>query len=384
LLMASLMTGCGKHGKAAPSGGSDIPPSKVSLKRNVELARVEQRPLVYYVETVGRIEAEGETGIAAGVTGIVDEVLFREGQQVDRNTILVKVDQRRYKAAADVTRANEKRAERNVKLKKDLANRAQFGRGGVSEQDKTQTLLDFQLAEAELESARAARALAEHYLDRSQVRAPYTGQMNQRMVTPGTYLEEKTLIGTMADLGRLRLVGWAPESDAPMVRRLMQQQEARLKAVRLTLPLGGWLAASTPWTGLVAHQLVQQDAVPSGFDPEFIAQPFPQRMFRARLFFMCSVASPGTHMFECKAEIDRRGLDGELSPGDMARIRFPIKTNPKATIIPEESVRATERGFVVFEPVRRVGRNGETEWIARARTVDRGASSEGWVEVREG
>src|SRR5262245_49355369 len=148
LLMASLMTGCGKHGKAAPSGGSDIPPSKVSLKRNVELARVEQRPLVYYVETVGRIEAEGETGIAAGVTGIVDEVLFREGQQVDRNTILVKVDQRRYKAAADVTRANEKRAERNVKLKKDLANRAQFGRGGVSEQDKTQTLLDFQLAEA--------------------------------------------------------------------------------------------------------------------------------------------------------------------------------------------------------------------------------------------
>ena len=89
-------------------------------------------------------------------------------------------------------------------------------------------------------------------------------------------------------------------------------------------------------------------------------------------------------MFECKAEIDRRGLNAELSPGDMARIRLPIKTNPSATIIPEESVRATERGFVVFEPVQRVGRNGETEWIARARTVDRGASSEGWVEVREG
>ena len=345
---------------------------------------MEQRPLVYYVETVGRIEAEGETGIAAGVTGIVDEVLFREGQQVDRNTILVKVDQRRYRAAADVTRANVKRAERNVKLKKDLADRAQSGRGGVSEQDKTQTQLDFQLAEAELESARAARALAEHYLDRSEVRAPYTGQMNQRMVTPGTYLEEKTLIGTMADLGRLRLVGWAPESDAPMVRRLMQHQDARLKAARLTLPLGGWLAASTPWTGLVAHQLVQRDAVPSGFDPEFIAQAFPQRTFRARLFYMSSVASPDTHMFECKAEIDRRGLNAELSPGDMARIRLPIKTNPSATIIPEESVRATERGFVVFEPVQRVGRNGETEWIARARTVDRGASSEGWVEVREG
>ena len=124
--------------------------------------------------------------------------------------------------------------------------------------------------------------------------------------------------------------------------------------------------------------------MPSGFDPEFIAQPFPHRTFHARLFYMSSVANPDTHMFECKAEVDLRQLDVELSPGDMARIRFPIRTNPNATIIPEESVRATERGFVVFEPVQRLGRNGETEWIAKARTVERGASSEGWVEVRHG
>src|SRR5437899_1636427 len=90
LMVLSVATlGCGRHSKAAPQGGSDIPPSKVNLKRNVELARVEQRGLVSYVETVGRLEAEGETGLAAGVTGIVDEVLFREGQEVDRNTLLV-------------------------------------------------------------------------------------------------------------------------------------------------------------------------------------------------------------------------------------------------------------------------------------------------------
>src|SRR5437773_705243 len=79
-VLLAAAAGCGRHGKAAPTGGSDVPPSKVQLKRSVELARAEQRPLDYYVETVGYLEAEGQTDIAAGVAGIVDEVQFREGQ----------------------------------------------------------------------------------------------------------------------------------------------------------------------------------------------------------------------------------------------------------------------------------------------------------------
>ena len=45
----------------------------------VEVVRVLQRPIVYHVEQVGVLEAEGQTDLAAGVAGIVDEVLFREG-----------------------------------------------------------------------------------------------------------------------------------------------------------------------------------------------------------------------------------------------------------------------------------------------------------------
>ena len=45
-----------------------------------------------------------------------------------------------------------------------------------------------------------------------------------RKVTPGTYLEEKAVIGTIADLRRLRLVGWVPEKAAPTARELMIQE----------------------------------------------------------------------------------------------------------------------------------------------------------------
>src|SRR5262245_50015855 len=97
LLLAVLSAaGCSRHSTAAPTGGSAVPPSKVNLKRNVDLVRAEQRPLVYFVETVGVIEAEGVTDIAAGVKGVVDEVNFREGDLVDpaQNKPLVRIDQK--------------------------------------------------------------------------------------------------------------------------------------------------------------------------------------------------------------------------------------------------------------------------------------------------
>jgi hypothetical protein len=53
-------------------------------------------------------------------------------------------------------------------------------------------------------------------------------------------------------------------------------------------------------------------------------------------------------------------------------------------VVPEEALRATERGFIVFEPAPRQTRDGQTEWIARPRRVERGASAPGWVEIRQG
>src|SRR5436190_1750611 len=65
------IAGC-SHGVAAPKGGADVPPSQQKLARRVMVAPVERRDLTYTVETVGTLEAEHQTSIAAGVTGIVD------------------------------------------------------------------------------------------------------------------------------------------------------------------------------------------------------------------------------------------------------------------------------------------------------------------------
>lgn len=414
LVLVIALQGCGHS--ASPG---HTRPSKTKLERPVELGRAEQQSLEYHVETVGYLEAEGQTELAAGVSGVVDEVLFREGQWVDPNTILVKVDQRRYLAAAEVARANERRAQAAVELARDLDYRIrQLGRS-VSDEERTKAALNLRATEAELAASGAARSLAENNLERSQVRAPYGGQINQRKVTPGSFLEDRTVIATMADLRQLRLVGWVPEKAAATVRELLAQQEmVRTMRMMAACASGGrpfsviaevlrdgaagvyasyghelaelnfaaQLAAGgpSPWTLLaeVAHQRFGGGL--SSYGLEFTLLPFPQRPLLGRIFYLSTVASPDTHMFECKAEANAAGLNLELKPGYTARIRVPLRSNPNACVVPEEAVRATERGFVAFVPTQRTTKEGQTQWVASARTLDLGYRAGGKVEVRKG
>jgi multidrug efflux system membrane fusion protein len=387
--LSAFTSGCGKHGKGAPVGGSTVPPSQVKLKRKVDLVRAEQRSLDYVVETTGYLEAEGQTDIAAGVSGVVDEVLFREGQRVAPDTILVKVDQRRYVTAADVARANEQRAEAAVSMAQDAVRRtARIGTAALSEEERTKSNLLLKSAEAELASARATRMLAEHNLARSQVRAPYAGQVNQRRVTPGTYLEDKTPIATIADLSRLRLVGWVPEKASPLVRELIANSER----LRSTYLVGSWFSAVCPLSGLPIHAIDACDRLPGTFTVEFKLLAFPKETFRARVFYLSTVADPDTHMFQCRAEVSTRTTSGiELRPGYTAHIHVPLRGSPNACIVPEEAIRASERGFVVFVPRKKPGRDGSLEWVAHAQTVERGLSTskkpgerEVCIEIREG
>ncbi len=415
---------CSRQGTPALTGGSK---QKVILQRNVELTMVEQRSLDYKVETVGVLEAEGQTDIPAGVPGVVDEVYFREGDEVGPGTVLAKIDQRRYEADEELARANVERSRAYLGLARDQLDRAE--RASTSEEDRAKARFSLRGSEAEYRSMLAAWDRARHFLDKSRVRAPYAGRINKRLVTKGTYVEEKNPIATIADLSRIRLAGYVPETAAPTVRELFRTQEKRLEVHRLALPLAG--LGGPPWASAAGALLVHKDVVPSGFDPEFQLQVMPGHKFLARLFYLSTVADPTTHMFEAKAEVlgymaetppglihylrtmprprvrliqaglhvgsPWLGLAGALLdrqraerspmlfwPGLTAKIFFNLKSNPKALVVPEEAVRASERGFIAFVPEKKIKDDGTSEWIARARTLELGFRTEGWVEVRQG
>src|SRR5262249_29599518 len=139
---------------------------------------------------------------------------------------------------------------------------------------------------------------------------------------------------------KAEVLDWVPEKTAPVVRALLAQSPPRQQAARLALGLGGWFAGRGPWGGLAGQLVLQQMAGGS--------------------------------------------LDPELRPGFTARIRFPMQSNPRACVVPEEALRASERGFIAFVPVQQPRDDGKTEWVVRARTVEVGFRTPGWVEIREG
>jgi RND family efflux transporter MFP subunit len=378
---ALVFLGCGRHGKQAPDAGSKAAPSKVNLKRPVEIVQAKQKSLIYFVDTTGQLEAEGQIPISPGVSGIVDEVLFREGQWVDRDSILVKVDKKRYETGVELAAANEKRAQANVELAKDSLSRTERTEGGaISEEDRFKSRVNVLVAEAEKKSAENARILAEQNLYRSRVRAPVVGQMNTRTITVGSYVEEKTVIGTMADLSHIRLVGYIPEKAAPLARDMMLAQ-ARVRTARM---IANFLNGPPSWPGMLATHTEGLAELAPGFDLEMTLQPFPNKTFRGRVFYMSTVADPLTHMFECKAEVYHDDPSIELKPGYSAEVRLPLQGRANACIIPEEAMRASEQGFIVFVPEK----NEAGEWVARMRSVIRGyqepSQTQAWVEVLKG
>jgi RND family efflux transporter MFP subunit len=388
-LSLAAATGCSRQGKPAPVGGSDVPPSKVNLRRGVDLCPVEQRPLIYRVETTGSIEPERQTVIGAGIDGIVEEVLFREGDVVDPadDRPLVKIEQKRYQAAVARAKAVlESKAADVIARDEDhqRTRQARDQRMAATELDVIKARAAWDMAKADKLAAEADLDLANHnLLRRSQVRPRFRGQVNDKRVTEGDYVKEGAPIATIADLSKLRLRGYAPENAAPILRSLLRDQPRRLETVRTTLPLGGFLSGS-PLLGVAGLELRRQDAIPSGFDPEFTIKALPQYRMTTRLFFMSDVGDPATRMFEIKGQIDTRFLPVQLLPNYSATIDLPLASSPDACVVPEEAVRSTERGYVAYEPVERPGPDGKPEYVARLVPVEIGYRAPGWVEVRTG
>lgn len=374
-----IVLGCGSHNQPAIPA---VPPSKVNLKRNVELSKAEKRSLQYAVETPGVLEAERVTDIAAGVSGIIDEVLFREGELVTPDTVLVLIDQRRFQTQLALAKANEQRSKAAYEQARDAAMRAENAKGAITEEERTRTALVQKTQEAEVAAAEASRRLAEIQLDRSRVRAPYSGRINQRKVTAGSFIEEKGVVATIADVSRLRLVGWVPESASAAVRTRMTNNIA-VSAMDVLSQLGATHSASPMASMRALLNLSVSFQAPQLYDVEFTLLASPRQKYRGRLFYMSTVANNDTHMFESKSEIYLGGTEN-MQSGYTARIRFPLRTNDDACVIPEEAVRPNERGFVAFVPVQRPSKTGGTEWVAQARILELGYREPGWVEVKNG
>jgi membrane fusion protein (multidrug efflux system) len=179
-VLALAPPSCGK--KQAPGG-----PAMMMGAPEVAVITIQTRPVALSTELSGRVAASLTAEVRPQVGGIIQNRLFTEGSDVKAGEVLYQIDPASYQAAFDGARAALAKAEANlvpVKLKADrykelLASEA------VSGQDYDDAVAARKLAEAEIESAKAALETAGINLAYTRVTAPISGRIGRSSVTNG-------------------------------------------------------------------------------------------------------------------------------------------------------------------------------------------------------
>ena len=174
-----LLASCGKP--KAPGGPPQAGTPEVSVMT------VQSQRVALTTELSGRVAASLTAEVRPQVGGIIQHRLFTEGSDVKAGEVLYQIDPASYQAAHDGAAAVVARAAANLApLQLKAARYKELVKSeAVSEQDVDDVSAAQKLAEADIESAKAALQTARINLAYTKVTAPISGRIGRSSVTNG-------------------------------------------------------------------------------------------------------------------------------------------------------------------------------------------------------
>jgi multidrug efflux system membrane fusion protein len=156
----------------------------------VQVANPLAKRITNWDEFTGRFEASEQVDVRARVSGFIDNVHFRDGSLVQKGDLLFTIDQRPYKLAVDVARAEVARAKAQVELAQNEVERAEglTQNRTITARDVDQRRANLNSAVGSLQGAEANLKNAELNLEWTEVRAPLAGRISNRRVDPGNLI----------------------------------------------------------------------------------------------------------------------------------------------------------------------------------------------------
>jgi multidrug efflux system membrane fusion protein len=290
----------------AKAGKAGAPMDKSRISYPVEVQPVEIRSLVYTVAAVGSIEAFEKVQVTARVAGVVDRVLFAEGNLAKVGQVLVEIEPERYKLAVESAQAYYQKAlaskadaEAGLKRREGVVNETPgLIPGEEIETWKTKVLV----AASEVAQNKAALDQAQLNLRDAYVRAPFSGILQTRTVQTGQYIEVGTVMATLVRRDPLLLRFKVPERDAARIM-VGKAADFRIREV----------------------------------DQEFTS----------KIVHVAESADESSRMVNITAEI-KDSSNELLRPGSFAEITVPVSGSREAPVVPQTAVRPSERGFLAF------------------------------------
>jgi membrane fusion protein (multidrug efflux system) len=188
---------------------------KAALKKEVPAVRVitltlKPRRLVDAINLPAEVEAYEEIWVKSEVPGQVMELRVKEGQIVEKGQVLLKLDDRDFRARLARIEANYSLAKLNYDRIKPL----------VTKKLAAPTKLDE--IEAQLKDLTAQRKEAELALSRTSITAPLSSLLNEIRAKKGDYVGVADPVAQILEIDPVKVTVGVPESDVDAIFDLEQ------------------------------------------------------------------------------------------------------------------------------------------------------------------
>ena len=231
----------------AMAQGAAPPPPKVTVAEPLK-----QR-VTDWDEYTGRFEAVQQVEIRARVSGNLDAIHFKDGQEVKVGDLLFTIDPRPYEIAVASAKADVARNKAQVVLTQADVDRAEplLKTKILTERDFDQRKANLDSAVASQQASEAALKNADLNLEWTQVRAPIAGRVSDKRLDIGNLIAggqaNSTLLTTIVTISPINFVFEASEADYLRYSRLASKA-SRSSSRDVSNPVDVKLADEKDWT----------------------------------------------------------------------------------------------------------------------------------------
>ena len=282
--ISALLVACGddKDKAAAPA-------AKPAGPMRVDGYLVTTQPFAENIEVPGSIIANESTMINPEISGRLTYLNVAEGKTVAKGTLLAKLydadlqaQLKKLQVQLQIAQTNEDRSGQLLKIQ------------GISKTDYDASLLNVNNIKADIDIIRTS-------IVRTEIRAPFSGKLGLRSISPGAYVTPTTTLAVINQVGQLKLDFTVPEKYAGQIKPG--------KVVRFTY---------------------------EGTD----------KYFTAKVSATESSVTETTRSLMVRSLI--QSADDGLVPGSFAKVQLSFDPDPNAILIPTQSIVPQARGKKVI------------------------------------
>jgi RND family efflux transporter MFP subunit len=301
------------------AGCEDKPKAKLTPPPSpaVTVAQPVRGRVTDYLESTGNTQAVITVQLFARVAGYLEKVFFKDGQVVKKNQLLFLIQKNTYQDAL-------RQAEGAILLQKAQLDYAQtqlerysnlLQQKAAAQSDVDNWRYQRDSARANLVTAEANRDLAKLNLEYTEVRAPFSGRIDRRLVDPGNLVgsPQPTVLAQLTQIDPIYV--YFTISDLDLARLTEESHWKPSQAQAKTWPV---------YVGL----------------PNENGYPH-----QGRLDFAATSLTPTTGTLLMRAIFSNP--DGKILPGLYARVHVPMKEK-EAFLIPEVAIGSDQQGSYVF------------------------------------